>query len=131
MVVAKQFPYPKLTVVNPEEYTARIVRYLVTQLYFVDSFATVSLFLYVEAGCNVYCVVSRHFLFRNETPPYFIDRSDDVAWMLACTLLIFTMQVSSCSVNDQLPNVTHGDNWFCEESCQNKDNTMVFNYLKN
>ena len=106
MVVAKQFPYPKLTVVNPEEYTARIVRYLVTQLCLVDSFATVSLFLYVEAGCNVYCVVSRHFLFRNETPPYFIDRSDDVAWMLACTLLIFTMQVSSSSVNDQLPNIT-------------------------
>ena len=23
MVVVKQFPYPKLTVVNPEEYTAR------------------------------------------------------------------------------------------------------------
>ena len=57
MVVAKQFPYPKLTVVNPEEYTARIVRYLVTQLYLVDSFAAVSLFLYVEAGCTVYCVV--------------------------------------------------------------------------
>ena len=106
MVVAKQFPYPKLTVVNPEEYTARIVRYLVTQLCLVDSFAAVLLFLYVEAGCTVYCVVSRHFLFRNETPPYFIDRSDDVAWMLACTLLIFTMQVSSCSANDQLPNIT-------------------------
>ena len=41
MVVAKQFPYPKLTVVNPEEYTARIVRYLVTQLCLVDSFAAV------------------------------------------------------------------------------------------
>ena len=38
-------------------------------------------------------------MFRNETPPYFVDRSDDVAWMLACTLLIFTMQVASCSAN--------------------------------
>ena len=29
----------------------------------------------------------------NRTVPTYLDRSDDVAWMLGCTLLIFTMQV--------------------------------------
>ena len=29
----------------------------------------------------------------NRTVPTYEDRSDDVAWMLGCTLLIFTMQV--------------------------------------
>ena len=67
MVVVKQFPYPKLTVVNPEEYTARntsitylVSSYLVTQLYLVDSFATVALFLYEEemlivSGVDISC----------------------------------------------------------------------------
>ena len=27
------------------------------------------------------------------TIPEFLDRSDDVAWMLACSLILFTMQV--------------------------------------
>ena len=30
---------------------------------------------------------------QNKTVPTYLDRSDDVAWMLGCTLLIFTMQV--------------------------------------
>ena len=30
---------------------------------------------------------------QNISVPVYKDRSDDVAWMLGCTLLIFTMQV--------------------------------------
>ena len=37
-------------------------------------------------------LIKSQFVSRNQTPPTYIDRSDDVAWMLACTLLIFTMQ---------------------------------------
>ena len=33
------------------------------------------------------------YLANNKTVPSYIDRSDDVAWMLACSLLILTMQV--------------------------------------
>ena len=33
----------------------------------------------------------------NKTVPTYLDRSDDVAWMLGCTLLIFTMQVRHSS----------------------------------
>ena len=33
----------------------------------------------------------------NRTVPTYLDRSDDVAWMLGCTLLIFTMQVRHSS----------------------------------
>ena len=34
---------------------------------------------------------------NNRTVPTYLDRSDDVAWMLGCTLLIFTMQVRHSS----------------------------------
>ena len=36
---------------------------------------------------------AEEYLARNETVPSYIDRSDDVAWMLGCSLLILTMQV--------------------------------------
>ncbi|XP_023323583.1 putative ammonium transporter 3 [Eurytemora carolleeae] len=32
------------------------------------------------------------YIAANKTVPTFVDRSDDVAWMLACSLILFTMQ---------------------------------------
>ena len=35
------------------------------------------------------------YIRANKTVPTYPDRSDDVAWILGCTLLIFTMQVDN------------------------------------
>ena len=35
------------------------------------------------------------YIRANKTVPTYLDRSDDVAWILGCTLLIFTMQVNN------------------------------------